>query len=290
MPIVGEGVHHIAVDGLTIVCHVHGRGPICVAHPGGPGLDWDYLRMPSVEKHLTMVYVEPVGTGASGRLSDPSEYTMEVYVRHLDAVVRHFSADPVFVLGYSFGGFVAQCYALTGTDRIAGLILNDTAPATDEEFNQVARANFDAYLDANAGRVDREAMLQAFTDEGVVDDATATAAMRRILPAYFADYWSREHEFSGVAELFKSARDPGLGFDWSSFDVRDQLTTLRCPAAILVGAHDFICPPQWSRLMHDLIRGSTLTVFDESGRLPHIEEPQAFAATIAAFVGTVARP
>ncbi|MCO1577534.1 hypothetical protein M8C13_17385 [Crossiella sp. SN42] len=41
---------------------------VCLVHSGGPGIHWEYLRMPEPERHLTMVYLEPVGTGQSGRL------------------------------------------------------------------------------------------------------------------------------------------------------------------------------------------------------------------------------
>ena len=37
--------------------HLHGTGPaVCVVIPGGPGLSWEYLRMPALEQHLTVVY------------------------------------------------------------------------------------------------------------------------------------------------------------------------------------------------------------------------------------------
>jgi hypothetical protein len=60
-----EGVHTVAVEGAVLRYHVHGAGPVYVAHLGGLGIAWDYLRAPLPEKRLTMVYVGPVGTGGS---------------------------------------------------------------------------------------------------------------------------------------------------------------------------------------------------------------------------------
>ncbi|MFF4450003.1 alpha/beta fold hydrolase [Streptomyces sp. NPDC001502] len=48
-----HGAHTFTVDGLTLRYHVHGSGPVCVAHPGGPGIAWRYLRVPELEKRLT---------------------------------------------------------------------------------------------------------------------------------------------------------------------------------------------------------------------------------------------
>ena len=68
--------------------------------------------MPEVERHMTLVYVEPIGTGNSGRLDDPSGYTLDRYVRQVDGLIEHLGQERTYVLGHSYGGFVAQRYAL----------------------------------------------------------------------------------------------------------------------------------------------------------------------------------
>ncbi|GGJ58314.1 alpha/beta fold hydrolase [Streptomyces brasiliensis] len=112
---VTPGTREITVDGVRQVYHVAGRGPVCVAHSGGPGTDWSYLRMPLLEQHCTMVYLEPVGTGDSGRL--PS-YGLDAYVTFLAAVVEHLAVPRVHLLGHSHGGFVVRRYALDHPDRV----------------------------------------------------------------------------------------------------------------------------------------------------------------------------
>ncbi|CAM5360706.1 MULTISPECIES: hypothetical protein [Streptomyces] len=54
------------MDGTVRTYPVHGTGPVCVTHPGGPGIAREHLRVPVTGRHLTMVYVEPVGNGAPG--------------------------------------------------------------------------------------------------------------------------------------------------------------------------------------------------------------------------------
>ena len=96
--------------------------------------------MPLLEQDLTMVYVEPVGTGASGRLPDAREYNLATYVHFLNAVIEHLALPEVVLLGHSHGGFVAQRYALDRPERVASLILYDTSPVTDEGFWSAAVA------------------------------------------------------------------------------------------------------------------------------------------------------
>src|SRR5262245_46549366 len=57
------GAHVVVSAGVEVRYHVAGQGPVCIVQPGGPGLLWTYLRMPEVERQLTLVYVEPAGTG-----------------------------------------------------------------------------------------------------------------------------------------------------------------------------------------------------------------------------------
>ena len=82
------GRHAITIDGVRQVFHVSGTGPLCLAQPGGPGFGWEYLRMPALEQHLTMVYLEPIGTGDSGRLPARGDYRLDVWARFLHGVAE----------------------------------------------------------------------------------------------------------------------------------------------------------------------------------------------------------
>src|SRR4051794_26936265 len=123
------GTHTVELDGLLQRYHVHGSGPVCVALPGGPGVDWAYLRMPALEEHLTMVYVEPIGTGGSGRLaSHPHGYTRDRYARALLALLDHLGLATPHLLGHSHGGVVAPYFALHHPRPGAPAGLYGTAP------------------------------------------------------------------------------------------------------------------------------------------------------------------
>ena len=44
--------------------------------------------MPALEQHLTMVYLEPIGTGDSGRLPARGDYRLDVWARFLHGVAE----------------------------------------------------------------------------------------------------------------------------------------------------------------------------------------------------------
>src|SRR5205085_4297344 len=99
------------IDGVDVVYVVAGQGPVCIAHPGGPGLDASYLHAPALEARFTMVYVDPMGVGASGPLPAARKYSIANDAAVLDQVRRSIHRDTVCVLGHSYGGFVAEHYA-----------------------------------------------------------------------------------------------------------------------------------------------------------------------------------
>jgi pimeloyl-ACP methyl ester carboxylesterase len=73
-----------------------------------------------------LVY-DRVGTGASTRLADPTEYTTERAVADLEAVRVHTGASRVVLHGHSWGVVFAVAYAQEHPDRVAALVLSAQA-------------------------------------------------------------------------------------------------------------------------------------------------------------------
>src|SRR5882672_9709850 len=180
-PELSPGAHKITIAGAEIAFHVAGSGPVILVHPGGPGIEWSFVRLPLVEKFATVVYIEPIGTGASGRLADPRGFTMERYVGDVEGLRAHLRLEKFVLLGHSHGGFVAESYALAYQSHLRGLILYDTSPTTGPEWQK-----------------DVESNLQWFKDEPWFAEATdeeITAILRREFPFYFAEWTARDKEF-----------------------------------------------------------------------------------------------
>jgi len=278
------GSHQVQIDGVRQVYHVAGTGPVCLVHSGGPGMSWEYLRMPALESHLTMVYLEPVGTGASGRLADRREYRIDTYARFVHGVQEHLGVSQVYLLGHSHGGFVVQRYALDHPDRVAGLILFATSPVTGAEFWADAMTNLQDLPARLSHRPEAAAIPAAFQHAlAATDDESFTRRMRRILPAYFADYWAQETELAPAFATFQAWIDPSGGEEPTPFDVRHALGSLTVPALIISGEHDFICGTRWARMLHQAMPTSRLLVLD-CGHMAHLERPEAFTRAVINLV------
>ncbi|WP_149205190.1 alpha/beta fold hydrolase [Actinotalea subterranea] len=280
--------HATVVDGVVQRFHVAGRGPVCVVHPGGPGADWEYLRMPELERHLTVVYVEPIGTGHSGRLANPRDYRIDTYARHLAQVVRSVAdpADPrVHLIGHSFGGFVMAHYALLHPERVAGVVLYATAARLGPELMQRALETLVRRAEQQPSRPDLaalpgalQAMLEATTDEALAQ------ALPSALPLYVGDLPARAEVVEGLVRTMRLAATPLGTPEISPFDVRGSLARMTAPALVLCGELDPVCGPEWGRELHALLPTSTYVEVPEAGHMLHLEAPDLFAGAVLSFL------
>ncbi|MEU5088370.1 alpha/beta hydrolase [Streptomyces sp. NPDC021356] len=287
------GAHSFEVGGITQRYHVYGNGPVVIAHPGGPGIHWEYLRMPALEARLTMVYVEPIGTGGSGRLpSHPHGYTRDRYSRFLEVLINRLGVPEVHLLGHSHGAFVAAYHALNRAQRLAGVVLYEGAPVTGPEHGAEAGRMVEQFAAEHAGHPGLPDVLAAFgAMSGMATDEDTVAVARGVLPSYFARYWENEEELAPFRDAIRATFISGLDEDLSPdvIDDRVALKGLAVPALVVVGRHDVICGLRWGRELDDLIPDSRLLVLEDSGHMGHVEEPERFTDAVLAFVRETGR-
>ena len=285
-PALTPGVHAISVAGITQRYHVHGTGPVCVVHPGGPGLSWDYLRLPGLESSNTMVYVEPIGTGESGRLPETDLYTLARYATHLRAIVEAVGGRGAALLGHSHGGLVLQQYITTYPGSVRALVLVCSTPAMNEELIRETGDNLSRFAEQHAHNGEAGDVEAAYLDVlTAVDDRTLTHALRRLFPAYFRDYWGSSYgSFFKLRSTITAWAEPSRRGGVERTDFRDRLSRVRTPALIIAGAWDPIIGPRWSRALEVSLPGSRLIPLHHSAHFPHLEEPETFRRTVTEFL------
>jgi proline iminopeptidase len=286
-PLLAEGDHRVDVNGHAVAYHVHGRGPVCVAHPGGPGFDWSYLRMAEAEGFVTLVYLEPVGSGSSARLPSPDDYTMARYSDELEGFRQAIGIDKMCLIGHSHGGFVAQRYALAHQDHLSALVLYDTSPRLDREFGAAIGAHAKEFFAERPWF--RDAMAAFGAEQTAKTDDEMTAVLGRELPMYFADFDAHADAYRSRFAGVRVAAAPILGNDPQPFDTRAQLPTLHVPTLVIVGRRDFVTSVPFAEELHAGIAGSELVTLEHSGHMGHIEEPTEFASAVGRFVSAHAR-
>jgi pimeloyl-ACP methyl ester carboxylesterase len=121
-----------ALAGLRAVppTGVERRGT-AVLVPGYTGSKEDFIAVlaPLAEAGYDVVAIDQRGQNESAGPQDPAAYTLARLAGDLAEVVDGLSAEPVHVLGHSFGGLVAREYTLAHQRRVRSLAVFDSGPA-----------------------------------------------------------------------------------------------------------------------------------------------------------------
>ena len=190
---------------------------------------------------------------------------------HADAVAAAFDdlalPPETDVLGNGLGGFVALSLAIRHGARFERMVLVGGASA----FPEAGRGTFRAL----AAKVEQGGMA------AVVD-----AAMRRMFPEPFIAanrevVAGREAAFRRIDPDVFAAACRAL----AALDLGDDLARIRNPTLIVVGAKDDATPPALGRALADRLADARLIEMPGLGHCPHIQDPDAFVASVAPFLG-----
>ncbi len=269
---------HAQINGYDIFYTTNGQGyPLLLMH-GGSGLDHTYFRpwLDPLSDIAELIYYDQLGNGRSSRPQSYAGISLETWADEADALRAALGHERIIVLGQSYGGFIAQEYALRHGDHLAGLILCNTAPALD--YPDVIAANAQKYGTPEQAQI----ALGGLSDPSAVpDDAAWRAIWTKILPMYFHHYdpqigkaMDEETQYSVGAFAHGFAI---LG----SFNTLNRLGEISAPTLVIGSRYDWITPPeQGAERLHAAIPNSELVVFENSGHFPFIEEQDAFLSTV----------
>src|SRR4051812_33675336 len=120
-------------NGYEINYDVAGGGPPVVLIPGvGSGLEsWDHV-VERLRGDYRVLPYDPLGPGDSHKPDGP--YTLDDYVSELLALLDAEGIERANIIGSSFGGMIAQAFAIAHPERVATLaFLSAVAARTPEQ-------------------------------------------------------------------------------------------------------------------------------------------------------------
>jgi len=267
------------------------RPPLVVLH-GGPGATHDYcLTMADLAADgRAVVHYDQVGNGRSSRLphriGDGEFWTVELFVAELTNLVATLGLSSYHVLGQSWGGFLAQEFALTFPPGLRALVLADTAasfPAFVEQAN-LWRAQLPPEVEATlrrheaAGTTDDpeyEQACQVFYDRHVCRVVPNPPEVQATFAAIAADP-TVYHTMNGPSEFHVI----GSLREWTCVD---RLPQIDRPTLIVSGRYDEAAPPLQEVLLEG-IPTSGWVLFEHSSHLPHVEERERYLAEVGGFL------
>jgi len=248
---------------------------------GGPGSDHSGFKpaLSPLSDIMQMVYFDHRGQGRSAR-ADPATYTLDENVEDMEALRRHLGLGSIVSIGTSYGGMVAMAHAARYPAAVSRLILAVTA--AHGGFIDRARAILAERGTAEQQAVGETLWAGAFQTPQEVQhyyDIMGSLYSTRFDPAAAAA--TRERMQPSPEPLNRAFGEGGV---LRNFDLRPELGRITAPTLILAGAHDWICPPEFSQEIHRLIPGSKLEIFEASSHSLRVDEPERLVRSISAFV------
>ena len=110
-----------------------GTGPTLLLLHGflGTGACWLPL-MEKLRSHYRCISLDLLGFGSSGKPA--IRYDIATEVAFVRQVVEALNLGSCYIMGHSFGGWVAAAYALQYPDAVNGLVLAAAAGIRDDSF------------------------------------------------------------------------------------------------------------------------------------------------------------
>lgn len=250
------------------------RPTVLLLH-GGPGFDHSMFR-PDFDVLAEVAQIVALDHRGNGRSEhgDPALWTLAQWGDDVRAFCDTLGIEKPIVLGYSFGGFVAQSYAVRHPGHAGKLIFYSTAPVLEEApqlamFEQLggARARAAAATHFAAPTPETLAVFRSICFPLYNTRAGDPGAKRRTILN------------DAISVEFFRHEAPRMDF-------RPLLHRIECPTLILSGALDPRCPVELAQTIATAIRPELvrMEIFENSGHGTHIDDPERTMAVLRQFI------
>ncbi|MBD0271896.1 MAG: 4-carboxymuconolactone decarboxylase [Acetobacteraceae bacterium] len=257
----------VELDGLAV--HVQADGPpgdepVLMLHSLGTNLHvWDPQAAALARAHRV---IRPDLRGHGLTEAPPGDYTMERLARDALDLLDALSVRRAHVCGVSIGGRIAVEMAAAAPDRVASLVLCDTAL----EFRppEMWQQRMDAVAKGGMAAVADAVMERWVLDQSLPSSRGLRRMLLRTDPAGYA----------GCAAALRDTRA-------SDVDGR-----VACPATVVVGDKDASTPPSAARAVQDAIPGSEMVTIADAAHIPNFEREADVTRALLVHMGKLETP
>lgn len=280
---------YILSQGLKLYYEIEGQGPPMLLLNGGPGLPHEYLQsLKALSERVRLVFYDQRGTGRSDK-SPTREYTIPANVSDLENLRQALGLGQCIVFGHSWGGMLAQAYALQYPQSLSRLVLADTFSSIADLNETLARMRAAVppeieaiYQKHELAGIYRQGDRYPNEYQAALEFAYEPVNLSVPAPAYL------EHVFSRLAydvyrTMWGDESEFKISGTLSAFDVEERLYEIQIPTLVIAGAQDMPTVAM-ARKTAQAIPNAHLEVFQHSRHYPFLEEPERFFEVLRAFI------
>lgn len=273
----------IAPDGANLK-----EKPILFLLHGGPGGNHIHFKYDSIklQDYAQLVFIDQRGCGLSKK-DKKSNYTLENNIDDIEELRKYLGFDKISVLGTSYGGMVAQGYAIKYPKNIDNLILVSTAPSY--HFIENAKENLKII-----GTKQQIAVCNKYLWNGSFKSNRDVNHYFKVMdPLYIYNHKKKKRRKPAPKKTSAGEINNILSYDvlnvgFSSFlhefNFIPKLNKIKCPTLIMVGKDDWVCMPAHSKTMAENIPNSKLKIFNKCGHALTTDANDKYIKTVKQFL------
>lgn len=255
---------------IRLFYETRGTGGALVLIPGFASGAWSWFKQTEeLSKDFLVIAFDPRGVSRS-QISDGANVSLRTIAEDVKNLLDALKIERAHVLGASFGGFVAQEFALSFPERIDKLILactsfggkNHVAPDFEVLSAFVSTQNLNS-----AGRI-RKFIVPAFT-AAFAEEHAGTIEKVCVL---------RERNF--VPEAIYMAQLKAA----TTFDFETRAARIRAETLIITGDKDVVVPPENSTNLARAIPDARLEIVKGGSHMFFIERADEFNCAVKQFI------
>jgi proline iminopeptidase len=274
----------VDVGDCKLYCEQEGQGTPLVLLHGGPGATHHHFHpcFSQARDFVRVIYYDQRGCGLSDFQAGKG-YSVDQAADDLDRLRQALGIDQWVVLGHSYGGLLAQCYALKYPETLKGLILlcastglhDSSGPSRNGEFLSPEERRKISQIYSTSGLSTAQIVYNNFLNGDWKRQSYYKPSPERI--AQIALYeWVQDRDFNGI--MSRSA---------AAVDLEGAFAQCPIPTLILEAKWDMSWntdKPERFRKNHP---SAQFVMFEESGHSPFEDEPAKFFRVLKDFTGNL---
>ena len=288
-----DGIYY-EVKGAKLWTVSFGTGEPLFFIAGGPGNNhYGLRRFDSLSTTNTLVYYDAFGRGKSDTAEVVTEYSLERDIDDLEGLRKAMGFGKINILGHSYGGVVAQGYAIKYPENVSHLIIANSFHSYLMWQENCDNSNHE--IKTNYPEVWAE--LMKVRDLGAVSSDPIHYKIYDKVPYGFLYAYNPENfKPSGrkpypnplnrklYYQMVGRDGDFELSSDIGTFYYRKQLKDLKMPVLIYGGRYDRVAVPRMMVEYRMYCPQAEFVMFEESGHNPQVEEPSKLFTLIREFL------
>jgi len=282
------------INGREIWVEEEGAGEPLILLPGGPAASHLTFHpyFSALADRYRIIYYDYFGRGRSGRPAAYKDISFEDDVEDLEGLRIALGLEKIQLYGFSYGGMVAQAYALKYGSRVNKLILANTLHSPEmwqknhENINREICHQFPEIWDnimelrSQGVRSDDPVMQQQFAVHGKLIRWYHPDNSQKLLKEPDSFNYELYWQFAGNdIDFFVGGEVARLP------DFRPHLKDLDMPVMILAGRYDRALYPRYQMEFKQYCPQAKFVMMERSGSYAHIEETDRLLELVRQFLG-----